>query len=150
MKILGALILSMAPALFGAIKYLSLLERTKTLQEVYVCFYKIIDEIVFLKKELFNILKSKNTNFFIFSSPIKINKEYFSNQGLSSKEILIFEDFIKMLQKGDETLIKNEGELYLKKLDTLKNEAKEELNKNGKVIITTFLSFSGMVFLVLI
>ena len=150
MKILGALILSMAPALFGAIKYLSLLERTKTLQEVYVCFYKIIDEIVFLKKELFNILKSKNTNFFIFSSPIKINKEYFSNQGLSSKEILIFEDFIKMLQKGDETLIKNEGELYLKKLDTLKNEAKEELDKNGKVIITTFLSFSGMVFLVLI
>lgn len=150
MKILGALILSMAPALFGAIKYLSLLERTKTLQEVYVCFYKIIDEIVFLKKELFNILKSKNTNFFIFSSPIKINKEYFLNQGLSSKEILIFEDFIKMLQKGDETLIKNEGELYLKKLDTLKNEAKEELDKNGKVIITTFLSFSGMVFLVLI
>ncbi len=150
MRILGAILISLAPALLGFKKYYNLILRKKTLTEIFNIFKATIDKIKYTNKELYSVLKGFNSNFFIFNSPITANLEYLKNMGLTPQEINLINGFLLSVQSGDREYIFSQTEHKLLEINALKEGSIKELKEKGKVILTVFNGIALMVFLVVI
>ena len=150
MRLLGVIIISLAPLVYGIKKYFDLVNVFNTKTQLFNIFSFVINEIGYTSNELWRILEKENTDFFVKGYPITLNEPYLKESGLNSQEISSINELLLGLQEGDREYIARLSKVKLQEIKELQNNAKNELKQKGKVYLTTFFGFSLMVFLALV
>ena len=150
MKLIGAFLISIIPVVIGVRKYMILFNKTATIKQISEIFFRVLNEIKYSHKELFYILQKENNDYFVFTSPIILNKNVLIENGISEQEILLLNDFLKAVQSGDRAYVNSQGEAALNEIEGLKNTFEKDLKETGRLYITVFLGISAIIFLALL
>ena len=150
MRIFGVFLISIIPMIIGVKKYMILLNKPNIIKQIFALSNRLLDQIKYSQKELYYILKKENEDFFVFSNPIVLNLEYFTQNGFKTEEISKIKEFLKALQGGDRSYINSQDNIHLKEIEILKDNFEKELKNTGKLYITVFSGLSAVIFLALI
>lgn len=153
MRILGVLIVSLTPLIWGLFRYLKLKDRYAALHDICLLFKKVLDEIEYSRREIAPLLAGEDRCLKFLkegSLPLKPDSEKCREQGFSEEDYKNIAGFFRSVQQGDVEYVQSMGGMYLNNLRAAEQSALNDFKEKGRLFCSLSMSLAAAVFLVLI